>query len=246
MEFTLHHVSETASTMDLIKELAVGSRSGSLIVLADSQTAGRGRIKGRNWSGSPGASLLFTIGLRDLDLALPALPLRVGLAVARALRSRFPGLDIRLKWPNDLMVQNRKLGGILCETSGKWFFAGIGINLGRAAYPDQLSNMATSIDEALGCGDRGCFGSKAREESALLVGRAFIPLLAEETWKECYERLMWALDEKVDFTAGHPLLGRHEEGIICGIADSGALLLKGKDGETRSFTSGEISGLRQT
>ncbi|MCX7027632.1 MAG: biotin--[acetyl-CoA-carboxylase] ligase [Spirochaetes bacterium] len=246
MEFTFHHVGETASTMGLARESAAGSRTGALIVLADSQIAGRGRIEGRSWSGSPSASLLFTLGLRGLDQGLPALPLRVGLAGACALRSRYPGLDIRLKWPNDLMALNKKMGGILCEFSNEWFFAGIGLNLSRAAYPDQLACKATSIDEALGREERHGYGLKARKELAFLISQALVSLLADETWKEDYEKLMWAVGEEVAFTVGHPLLGQSEGGIILGVANSGALLLKDKNGKTRSFTSGEISGLRRT
>jgi BirA family transcriptional regulator, biotin operon repressor / biotin---[acetyl-CoA-carboxylase] ligase len=251
MEFHLHHVAETGSTMDLAKELTGSCSSGALIILADSQRTGKGRIEGRSWSGSPGASLLMTIGLKNVARDLAAFPLRVGLAAAEALRSSFPGLELKLKWPNDLLAQARsdsvapfrKLGGILCEASDGWFFAGIGLNLGRAAYPDELTGRATCIDEALGNTSLGRYGPEMREALAILIGRDLLAFLARDSWAEAYLQSMWALGEEVEFRVGHPLSGQKRRGIIQGIEASGALVLKDETGETKTFSSGEISQL---
>ena len=242
--------------MDLARILAQSEKGDGLVVMADSQMAGRGRIESRTWSDSPGASLLFTIGIRNIAQDLAALPLRVGLALADALSSAFPGLELRLKWPNDLMASSpaeagsdagdfRKLGGILCEAAGDWFFAGVGINLSRKAYPDSLAAKATSICQVLGRHDEA-LGSEAREELALAAGLSLLARLADPDWRKAYEKRLWAVGEEVVFTIGHPMTGRSECGTILGIDEFGHLLLSAPGGGTMSHASGEISGLKLT
>src|SRR5437764_1124052 len=94
------------STQDVARDLPVGS-----IVVADHQSAGRGRLD-RRWEGPPGTALLVSFVLaRNLN---PVLSLAAGVAAAEAC-----GADVRLKWPNDLLLGDRKLGGILVETHGE-------------------------------------------------------------------------------------------------------------------------------
>ena len=99
-------------------------------VYTTNQTAGRGRL-GRAWANAAGQALYYTAVLR-LPLADPgALPLYASLAVAAALRRQY-GADCRIKWPNDLLLNGRKLTGILCESSGGVWIAGIGVNLAQS------------------------------------------------------------------------------------------------------------------
>ena len=255
MEFVFHHVAETGSTMDLARKLAADAKCEALIVLADSQFSGRGRIEGRSWSDRPGSSLLFTLGLRNLEPQLAALPLRVGLGISDALLASFPGIDLTLKWPNDLMARHlspasanpgsagyRKLGGILCEASGDWFFAGVGINLRPGAYPDSLAIKATSVDEALGRTSGDC-SLTTRKKLAFLAGESILARFSDRDWNDAYRRRLWALGEEVAFTVGHPLLEQRDLGTILGIDESGLLVLAQPEGGARSYASGEITGL---
>ena len=107
-------VGTVTSTQDLARELGLGS-----IVVAEHQTAGRGRME-RAWETPPGAALLVSFVLRP-D---PLLSLAAGVAAAEACAP-----DVRLKWPNDLLLHSRKVGGILVETSRGKAICGIGINL---------------------------------------------------------------------------------------------------------------------
>ena len=102
------------STQDVARTLAIGS-----IVVADHQTAGRGRLE-RHWDAPPGAALLVSFVLAPN----PLLSLAAGVAAAQACRS-----DVRLKWPNDLLLEGKKVGGILVETTPERAICGIGINL---------------------------------------------------------------------------------------------------------------------
>ena len=120
------------STQDVARELPIGS-----VVVADHQTAGRGRLSHR-WEAPPGTALLVSFVLRP-D---PHLSLAVGVAAAEAC-----GKDVRLKWPNDLLLGGRKVGGILVESSASKAICGIGINLTWA--PDGAARLDESRDQLL-------------------------------------------------------------------------------------------------
>lgn len=125
---------ETApSTMDVAHRLAAEGAAPGTLVIADEQTAGRGR-GGKTWQSSPGAGLWMTLIERPLDASgIGVLSLRVGLAAARAL-DRFAAEPVRVKWPNDLYVDDGKLAGILVEARWReqaveWVAIGLGINV---------------------------------------------------------------------------------------------------------------------
>src|SRR5262245_5318230 len=110
-------VERCASTNDLVLKTA-----SSVLIAAEEQTAGRGR-RGRRWHSAPGAGVTFSLGRRIQRplRELAALSLVAGVAAARALRGI--GVDARLKWPNDLVVDGAKLGGILVETKSSGYAA---------------------------------------------------------------------------------------------------------------------------
>src|SRR5690606_18635680 len=114
-----------------------GSPEGSVIV-ADAQTAGRGRA-GRRWWSPPGAGLYVSIVLRPPREVVPLLTLAAGVAAAEGVEAA-TSLGVAVKWPNDLYVAGRKLGGILTESRGglSCVIVGAGINVLPAAYPADL------------------------------------------------------------------------------------------------------------
>ncbi len=138
-------VQVTGSTnADLLAEAAAGAAEGCVLV-AEEQTAGRGRL-GRQWVSPPGAALTFSVLLRPHDLP-PArrawIPLLAGVAVATALR-RAAAVDARLKWPNDVLVGGAKLAGILAEQHRDAVVVGVGINV-RLCRQDLPVPTATSL-----------------------------------------------------------------------------------------------------
>jgi BirA family transcriptional regulator, biotin operon repressor / biotin---[acetyl-CoA-carboxylase] ligase len=120
------------STQDIARDLPLGS-----IVVANYQTAGRGRLDHR-WDTPPGTALLASFVLEPN----PLLSLAAGVAAAEAC-----GPDVRLKWPNDLLLGGRKLGGILVETTPERAICGIGVNLTWA--PDGAATLGRPRDEVL-------------------------------------------------------------------------------------------------
>ena len=147
--------SETGSTnADLLAEARAGAAEG-LVLVAETQTAGRGRL-GRSWSSPPRAALAFSVLLRPVAVPPAArawLPLLTGIAVAAALRAE-AGVTATLKWPNDVLVDGRKIAGILAEAHGDAIVAGVGLNvtLTRAELPVPTATSLLLEDAA--CLDR--------------------------------------------------------------------------------------------
>jgi BirA family biotin operon repressor/biotin-[acetyl-CoA-carboxylase] ligase len=137
-------VAETGSTnADLLAEARAGASEG-LVLAAEAQTAGRGRL-GRPWLSQPGAALTFSVLLRPRGVPparLGWLPLLAGVAVAAAVTDA-AALDTRLKWPNDVLAGEAKLAGILAESGGGAIVAGAGINVFQRR--DELLPTATSL-----------------------------------------------------------------------------------------------------
>jgi len=140
----------TTSTNDHARQLADRGAPHFTLVVANQQTAGRGQ-HGRTWLSTPGTAILASVLLRIPALAVPQLlPLRIGLAVARAIED-CARIAVQLKWPNDVLIAGKKTGGILCEgahsSAGQIVIAGIGLNVlaQPSAWPAELSDHATAI-----------------------------------------------------------------------------------------------------
>jgi BirA family biotin operon repressor/biotin-[acetyl-CoA-carboxylase] ligase len=129
----IHRVGQLPSTLDLIHRLAEEGVPTGTVVVAEEQLEGRG-TRGRTWHSPPGG-FWYSILYRDVNPhGVEVLSLRIGLAVASAIESVVPFVRLGLKWPNDLMLGDRKLGGVLCEARWQgetlgWVAVGIGINV---------------------------------------------------------------------------------------------------------------------
>lgn len=221
------------STMDAAGSLANEGAAHGVVVVADAQTAGRGR-RGTVWASPPGAGLYLSFVARPSQLSLPLLTLAAGVAVRDGIASA-TGLRADLKWPNDLIAGRRKLAGILAEglaigTRDQAVIVGVGINLRPAAYPPEIAVRATSIEGELG---------RAIDRGELLAGvliSLWDRLAALEhspsdilrAWRAASPN---ALGTRVEWDGGH--------GVTAGIDDSGALLIKTADRVER-IIAGEL------
>lgn len=157
----VHPFRRVGSTNDVARALAAAGCEPGTVVIAEEQVAGRGRA-GRAWSSPAGLGLWFSVVVTPLDgKAAAVLPLRIGLAVAQALDPSLPAEPVGIKWPNDLGVVGRKLGGILCEaawegTALRTLVAGVGLNVLHAEsdFPPELRPRATSVRLAAGFAPR--------------------------------------------------------------------------------------------
>jgi BirA family transcriptional regulator, biotin operon repressor / biotin---[acetyl-CoA-carboxylase] ligase len=142
------HYSVTDSTNARARELVEAGAPGGTVVTAGEQTAGRGR-QGRTWTAPPDKALLYSAILRPLDERHLLLPLAVPLAVCEAAEELAPGIECRIKWPNDIWLDGRKLAGVLIEAKPQdgWAVIGVGLNLSisLAEFPPEVRETAVSL-----------------------------------------------------------------------------------------------------
>jgi BirA family biotin operon repressor/biotin-[acetyl-CoA-carboxylase] ligase len=209
------HLRTTGSTNDRARELAAAGAPHGTLVTAGEQTAGRGR-QGRTWSAPAGQALLLSLVLRDPD---PLLPLRAGLAVADVA-----GGAARVKWPNDVLVDGRKLAGILVEARPHegWAVLGIGLNaaVDVAALPAGVRERAATLGRP--------------PEAAL----ADLLSALERRLAEPAAATLAALRDR-DALRDRPIRWDGGAGTGAGIAGDGALLVRTAGGLTR-LAAGEV------
>jgi BirA family transcriptional regulator, biotin operon repressor / biotin---[acetyl-CoA-carboxylase] ligase len=208
----------TDSTNERAKELALADAPHGTLVTADEQSAGRGR-QGRAWSAEPGEALLLSLVLRSLD---ELLPLRAAVAVAQSLP-----VPAQIKWPNDVWIEGKKISGILVEGRPQegWAVLGIGLNVATRSFPDELSEIATSLAlEGLSTSREEVFRSLLGSLDRLLVADAADVLAA---WQE-RDALLGA---QVSWSGGR--------GKAAGITNAGALRVE-TDAGIVELDAGEV------
>ncbi|HXW07717.1 MAG TPA: biotin--[acetyl-CoA-carboxylase] ligase [Vicinamibacterales bacterium] len=236
------YLSETASTNDVASDLAARGAAEGTTVIAGRQLAGRGRL-GRSWHSPPGAGLYVSVIVRSAAV-YPLLTLAGGVAVADGIRTS-TGLPVAIKWPNDVVVPDRrapagrrKLAGILAEASSEGgrvshVVLGFGVNVAPAAFPPDVAAQATSLETELGrpvdIGDvLGETLSALAERVASLVRGERGPLLAR--WRALAPG---ASGSRIEWESG----GGRFSGVTMGIDDDGALLVRGSAGVERIFSA---------
>jgi BirA family transcriptional regulator, biotin operon repressor / biotin---[acetyl-CoA-carboxylase] ligase len=242
----LHWHEEIGSTNDRARELAEEGAEHGEVVIAEAQTAGRGR-RGRGWSSPPRRNLYFSVVLRpDLPPArAPELTLVASVAICEALRQA--GVEAGIKWPNDLHASGRKIAGILTELAAEpervsWVVLGVGVNVNARAedFPEDVRRDATSV-----LLERG-----EPAPRALLAAACFTAL---EEWIDRHAEegfgpvaVAW---RKRSVTLGRDVVvkveGREVVGTAEDIDESGALLVRTGAGLERILT-GDVALLRTT
>ena len=241
---TVRTYAELDSTNTALVEEARSGAPEGLVLVADHQTGGRGRL-GRTWSAAPGAALLVSVLLRpplpidEVSVVLMA----AGLAACDGVEAA-AGFRPGLKWPNDLVVEDRKLAGLLTEATGgadPGVVLGLGINVAVSAYPAELADQATSCEEV---------ASRAVDRADLLV--AFLTAL-ESRYSTVLAggRRAAILDA---YRADSATLGRRVrvelasgpalEGSASGVTDDGRLVVVDAGGAEHLVSVGDVKHLR--
>ncbi|HXW82965.1 MAG TPA: biotin--[acetyl-CoA-carboxylase] ligase [Candidatus Binataceae bacterium] len=239
----IHYFDKVGSTQEVARELAESGANGGTVVIAEMQTAGRGRL-GRSWHSPRGASLYSTTILRPhMPIAdVPQLSLVAGVAVAEALEREAPGI-VSLKWPNDVWLLRRKAGGILAEAvtdsqqrlTAVLLGIGINVNLAPEDIPAELRDKATSLYAALG-----------RRIDRIAIADALFSAL-DSRYMEFVERGFGANRQQWErfsaLTGKRVVAGdgeSREAGVVRGIDFDGALLLE-VNGTIRRFLAGDVT-----
>jgi len=234
---------EVGSTNDLAKELAAYGAAEGTVVVAETQTAGRGRL-GRGWV-SPVGGLWFSVVLRP-ELK-PAEAVRLvfvaGLAVAEVLRELY-GLKAETKWPNDVLVKGRKICGILTEmnTIGEkvnYVIVGVGVNANfdvAKVFPEDLRKVGTSLENELGRKVRleelfRALLEKLENIYGLFLEEGFGPVLGK--WKT----YAGFLNCQVEVASGT----EKWVGLAFDVRDDGSLILRLKDGTVKRVFIGDVT-----
>ena len=233
-----HYEHTLTSTNLILKDMArQGAPHGSLC-LCECQTAGRGRMD-RAWSSPEGQGLWLSVLLRPNMPAenAPLITFCCALAMTRAVHDT-TGLDAKIKWPNDLVLNGRKLCGILLEmgfdAQGYYVVAGTGLNVRRNAYPSELADRAISIEECASVPNRGMILTAylaALEETMSAVEQEGFAGIAESFRQECITlgSQVHVLGTDVSFT-----------GVAEDVDPAGALLVRTKE-EVRRVLAGDVS-----
>jgi biotin-[acetyl-CoA-carboxylase] ligase BirA-like protein len=236
---------ELPSTNTLASEMLARSeaRHGD-VIQARHQTSGQGRGAGRVWNDEPDNSLLMSIVLTDIPEPSHLLQYRAALAVVSAIRGMTPKLDandVCLKWPNDILLRGKKVCGLLVEAqwngpSMRSAVVGIGLNVGQQSFPEELSNIATSLQQ---CGIATSV-DKIRTRILDVMGAELDDSTASVVLTRLRSELAWMSDLfPLEFTGvnGEKMSGLRFEGV----EDSGALLLLQIDGTIATCHSGSLS-----
>ncbi len=235
---------ETSSTQEIAKKLALDGEKEGAVVVAETQTSGRGRM-GRKWFSPPRSGIYFSLILRPRIIPSDAIkiPLVTSVAVASAIRES-TSLDVRIKWPNDIMVNNRKTGGILVESASEldlinYMIVGVGLNVNtpKELIPEELKDTATSISIESGkkIPRLKLFQSILNELEKYydnFLANGFTPI--REEWISLSNTIGARVIIK---SPGEPSF----EGTALDIDPQGALIVQLSDGTRRSVISGDVS-----
>jgi len=234
------------STNTELARLASEGAAEGVSIVADEQTAGRGRLQ-RAWSSPKGAGLYFSILLRPVipQNYWPLITFMAALAVGDAL-SEAAGVQTDIKWPNDLLSGERKICGILAEAidtpAGRAVIVGIGINLTQNAFPPQLANVATSVAEATGQAMSHVVDRERILAVLLDALSRWYSLLDEperivDAWSN---RSSYAIGKLVQVSNGDDVW----QGTTSGIERDGALRLRTTSGEIKLVRAGDVYRIR--
>jgi len=221
IDWKVQHRAETEST-----NLDARTGASGDVFTADYQTAGRGRLD-HKWLSPPGTNLMMSVVLSVEGLPpeqVVTLPLVAGLAVCRAVS---PAVRPSLKWPNDVLVEGRKLAGILCERVDDRVIVGIGVNVAQRQFPAEIADRATSL--ALCCGTNASCCREVRDAILRELGivhdlwrkEGFVALYPQVASLDCLKGRELSVVQTDD--DAHP-----QQGICGGIRPDGTLDLSGR------------------
>jgi len=241
MKYIIHNLKSCPSTNDVARGMALRGAPEGTAVVSDEQTAGRG-TKGRSWHSPRGKGLYFSVILRPVSGEISLLPLAAGLAAREAVE-RSHGLAARLRWPNDILWEGKKLGGVLCESGflgnrPEYVILGVGLNVDHDLddFPEDIRALAVSVRMA----------TQRPTDRERLLGL----LLAEiERWKDIHagpaggDEIIRTFERYSIFRKGDSVKVVDDEktiqGVYQGIDHDGSLALL-VENELRRFSSAEL------
>lgn len=228
---------DLSSTMDEAGKLGEGDAEEGAVVVAETQTAGRGR-QGRNWVSQPG-NLLVSVLFRPTLEALPFISIIGGVAAARAVR-KVTGLEPQIKWPNDLLIQGRKVAGILAESAiagdSVWYAVlGVGMNVSlNTDQTEEIASFATSVNAAAG---KVVPREDLLRQFLMDLDALYLALGQDQSPIEEWQGLLSTTGQRLEATWGNESF----IGVAEGTDPMGNLLLRQDDGSLLTLTAGDVT-----
>lgn len=242
------HFGSTDSTNRRARRLAAAGAPHGTVVTAGEQSDGRGR-QGRTWTAPAGKALLYSAIVRPLEDHHALLPLAVPLAVCEAAEQLNPSLDCKVKWPNDIHVDARKLAGVLIEARPQdgWAVIGIGLNLSIQddEFPAELRDTATSIlDHRRRDRGRGSAGpSPLLSAGPSSAGPLYATGILNQRlnhWSQAAPSEVLAEWRKRDALLGREIAWESGSGVADGVDDRGYLVVVTPGGGRIAVGAGEV------
>lgn len=232
---TIHYFSSLSSTMTEAARLATLGAPHATVVLADEQTAGIGRL-GRSWESTSELGIYSSIVLR-LSLppaSFPIASLVLGLSTAEAIE-RATSLACDLRWPNDVLIDERKVAGILTHLVDNCIIAGIGINVNQTSFPLDLRTPATSLRMA--CGGR----IQSREEILVALLES-VDSFASMLVSDGTEKILRAFTSASSYALNRRIVIEENgaKGVTAGLDENGFLLVRSDSGRLERLAAGGV------
>jgi len=236
------HFAKLDSTNETAKKAALNDEDPGLLVIADEQLAGKGRMN-RTWISPPGG-LYFSLYLESplKGIPSPILGMLVACGVTEAIR-KVTGIDPSIKWPNDIIIDGKKAGGILCEAisrdnATKEVVIGVGINLNTPMSPfsGEFRYPATSLIEVTG---REVSRNELLRSSLLSIDKRIGTVKENRSYNDTLEEWKW-----LNKILGHPVIvdtgNERIEGTAVDIREDGALIVETAPGSHKPLTIGDV------
>jgi BirA family biotin operon repressor/biotin-[acetyl-CoA-carboxylase] ligase len=231
----IHYFASLGSTMTEAASLAETGAPHGTVVLAEEQSAGVGRL-GRTWLSPPGTGIYCSILLR-LRLApanSPIASLLVGLAAADAIQ-KTTNLLCDLRWPNDVLIGERKVAGILTHLIDDCVVAGIGINVNQLSFPSDLRTPATSLRMESN-------GREQAREPLIVQLLASVEGFCDKLWSEGVQGILRAFSAASSYARHRRVIVEESgaRGTTTGLDEHGFLLIRFDDGQTQRLSTGGV------
>ena len=228
-----------SSTNDVLLEVNEVERAPYGVVIADEQTAGRGR-NNTAWYSPNGTGLLMSILLPLVSVAQPYISLIVGLAVAQTMEVLGNSVSAQIKWPNDVLLDGAKVAGVLCESSGAWIVAGIGVNIRtpKDGFPSEFSARTSSLEKAFHVELEPSHVAEVLISNLLMLKPIFDHPLDVGQLPSGFHKELSSRDALV---GSYVTTQQEGDGIARGINQEGALVLEREDGSRVSVISGSVT-----
>ena len=216
----IYYKAVTTSTMEDAAHLVYKKAIEGTVIMTGFQEQGRGRFTNRKWQAMADKNLLFTLLLNQRSFSgyKRILPLLIGLAVAKTIEELF-NIRLQIKWPNDVLYKEKKIAGVLCQKTNKYYLIGAGINCNQETFSKELKNISCSLWQIFK-------HSIDINELLIAILNSIKLVLKDSAWKEKLEQRLYHKEKTCTVIWDYGTQQKQFTGAIVGVGEKGELLVK--------------------